>query len=347
MGRKVKWGVLGAATVARNLVIPGMQRAENTEFYAIASRDIRKIQQYKDQCTKLYDSYDALLEDPEIEAVYIPLPNNLHCEWTVKAAQHKKHILCEKPMAMTYEECVKMAEAAKENGVYLMEAFMYRHTYKTKKICEIVRSGVLGEIHYINSVHGFDINDPKNVRLRKETGGGALFDMGCYSINFMDMIMEIEGAHLVSADAHFVTRGDVDVRCNANLVYSNGCFCNAASWFDSQPLVETYIVGKKGVLRIPYSFSDDPLPMTLSYYDFQADPACQGKEIMIINPEYVRSETVPFEESDRYSFEVRELSRAILEETAPSFSIDASLRNMKVMEQLYSMMDKTGMPENK
>lgn len=352
MAHKVKWGVLGCATVARNLVIPGMLRAENSEFYAIASRDMSKIEQYRSVCTKLYDSYDKLLEDPEIEAVYIPLPNNLHCEWVVKAAQHGKHILCEKPIAMNYEETVRMAEAAKENNVYLMEAFMYRHTHKTKQIANIIKSGALGDIHYIHSIHGFDINDPKNVRLMKKTGGGALFDMGCYCVNFIDMVMELVGANIVSAEAKFINRkdingADVDVRCAAQLVYDNGAICDLACWFDSQPLVETVIVGKKGTLHIPYTFSDDRLPITLSHYDFNSDPACQGKEIMIINPDYVVHEDVPFEESDRYSFEVRELSRAILEHTPPAFSIDASVRNMRVMEKLYSSLEWDGIPEKK
>lgn len=342
--RKVKWGVIGTATIAHDWVIPGIESSGNSEFYAIASRSREKLIPYENRCSKLYDSYDDLLKDPDIEAVYIPLPNNLHCEWTIKAAQHKKHILCEKPLAMTYDECVQMADAAKENNVFLMEGFMYRHAYKTKKICEIIKSGALGEIRFINSNLGFDIHNKNNIRLIKRTGGGALFDLGCYTINFMDMVMELNGASLVSWNADFATRKDidgnnVDVGCNANLKYSNGALCSAASWFDSQPYSETRIVGHNGVLRIPFTYSDDPIPMTLSRYDFKNDPACQGKDIMQINPDYIINEEIKIERSDRYSLEVSELSRAVIEGTPPSFSIDASLRNMKVIESLYGGME--------
>ena len=221
---------------------------------------------------------------------------------------------------------------------------MSRHTVKTKMVCEVVGSGVLGEIHYIHAVNGFEINDPGNVRLRRETGGGALFDMGCYCVNFVDLIMEVAGATLTAANAHFITRGDVDVRCSANLAYSNGTFCSIATWFDSQPMASAEIVGKKGVLTIPFPFTDEELPMTLRHYDFAADPACRGKEIMVIDPDYIRLEEIRPGLSDRYRLEVEEMSRAILEKRQPSFRVESSLRNMELIERLYGSADKW--PEN-
>lgn len=339
--RKVKWGVMGAATIARNLVIPAMERAEKAEFYAIASRDPQKTQAYAAKGVKTYASYDALLNDPEVEAIYLPLPNHLHCAWAVKAARHKKHILCEKPLAMNAGEARQMAQSAAENGVYLMEAFMYRFTAKTQKVCEIVRAGALGEIRYMHAVNGFDINDPDNVRLVRQAGGGALLDMGCYCINFFDMVMELCGAKLQKVDGSFVNRTDkngepVDVRCNANLLYSNGTMCNGVTWFDGQPTAAATIVGKKGTLTIPHPFTDEPLPMTLHHYDYDADPNCAGREIMVINPDYIKGEAVRFAQSDRYRLELEELSRAILEGTPPSFGIEASLRNMETISTLYT-----------
>ena len=128
--RKIKWGVLGTAGIARGCTIPGMQQAENCEMYAIAGRSIEKAEAFRAEFgfQKAYGSYEALLNDPEVEAVYIPLPNELHCEWAVKALNAKKHVLCEKPLAPTLEEIERMIAAANENGVLLMEAFAYLHS---------------------------------------------------------------------------------------------------------------------------------------------------------------------------------------------------------------------------
>jgi len=242
---------------------------------------------------------------------------------------------------MTYAECRQMADAASANGVYIMEGFMNRHSSKTKKICEIVKSGILGPIRYIHAINGFDINDPQNVRLRAKTGGGALFDMGCYCVNFIDMIMHLTGAELIDAGAHFVNRTDmdgseVDIRCSANLFYSNGAVCSLATWFDGQPTATASIVGRYGTLNIPFPFTDDRIPMTLSYYDFAADPACQDREIMVIDPAYIRCEEIEIPDSDRYCYEIEELSRAVLTGTKPTFTIEESLRNMKTIEDMYS-----------
>ncbi|HPY36256.1 MAG TPA: Gfo/Idh/MocA family oxidoreductase [Clostridia bacterium] len=340
---KIKWGVLGTAKIGATQIIPALMRSKNSEFYAIASRDISKLTAFEGKCKKLYGSYEELLSDEEIKAVYIPLPNHLHCEWTVKALNAGKHVLCEKPLAMNYEECVKMAEAAKRNNRYLMEGFMYRHTNKSKMIADIIKSGRLGPIQYIRSEHGFEINDPKNVRLRKETGGGALFDMGCYPVNFCNWIAKLTGTKLESSHGFFVTRQDmdgdyVDARSNAQLNYENGMTAVAASWIDAVPHAYSEIFGRYGKLLIPFSFTDDPIPMQLTWYDYESDPMCKEQEIMFMPHEYFRHEQFLPEPSDRYCMEVSELSNAILEGREPSFTMEESLTNMKVIDELYATM---------
>jgi xylose dehydrogenase (NAD/NADP) len=341
--KKIKWGVLGIATIARTQVIPAIERSKNSELYAIASSVPKKSSDYKDRCKKIYNSYEALLADPEVEVVYIPLPNHLHCEWTIKALNAGKHVLCEKPLAMTYAECVEMEQAAKKNNRILMEAFMYRHAEKINKVREIIKSGELGSIQYVYSAFGFDINDPQNVRLRKKTGGGALFDLGCYPINFFNFMASLTNTTLESANAFFVTRKDidgdyVDVRCNAMLNYENGMTCSALSWFDGLPYHTSVIIGSDRGLVIPYTYSDDPVPMTLIKYDYERDPLCQGKEIMFINEDYVVREEIIVPQSDQYCLEVTELSNAILEGRETSFPIEESLQNMKTIEMLYAGM---------
>lgn len=340
---QIKWGVLGTASIAKRKFIPAIQHTSNSTLYAIASRDSEKLACFKGIADKLYSSYDALLMDESVDAVYIPLPNHLHCEWAIKALNAGKHVLCEKPIAMNYEECKQMAQAAKDNGRFLMEAFMYRHSDKCKTIKEIIESDILGDIQYISSTFGFDINDPANVRLRKKTGGGALFDMGCYSINLIDMIADICGAKLDSKDAAFITRKDmdgryVDVRCNARLNYDNGMTCSACSYFDAMPQDFTLIQGRNGALWIPWMFNESSIPMRIQVYDYASDPACAQAEIMFMQVRYFREMQIDYGQSDSYANEIYDMARAILTRTPTSFPIEASLRNMKTISEIYERM---------
>jgi hypothetical protein len=176
---KIKWGILGYARIARVNVIPAMLRSSNAEFYAIASRDKTKLKECGDTypVSKTYESYDLLLDDPDVEAVYIPLPNALHKEWTIKAARKGKHVLCEKPIALNATECDEMIRICKEKKVKFMEAFMYRYTHRTKKVNEILASGKLGEIKYINSCYRFLLANPASIKLIPELGGAVHYTM--------------------------------------------------------------------------------------------------------------------------------------------------------------------------
>ena len=178
--RKVKWGVLGTAMICERDTIPGMLEAENCELYAIAGRSKEKAERFKETYgfQKVYTSYEELLEDGEIEAVYIPLPNTMHYEWTIKALQHKKHVLCEKPMAPTAAQAQEMIDTAKENGVFLMEAFAYQHSPYIAAVREEIEKGVIGDILYMESAFITSDYDLSNIRMRKETLGGATYDLG-------------------------------------------------------------------------------------------------------------------------------------------------------------------------
>jgi xylose dehydrogenase (NAD/NADP) len=184
--RKIRWGVLGWARIARENVIPAIQRSKNSEFYAIASRDTAKLAECRARfpAVRTYQSYDELLRDGEVDAVYIPLPNSMHLEWTIKAAAQGKHVLCEKPIALNAVECRELTAACAANGVKLMEAFMYRYTDRTRKVLEVVRSGALGEIKFISSTFRFLLANPASIKLKQELGGGSLYDVGCYPVNF-------------------------------------------------------------------------------------------------------------------------------------------------------------------
>ena len=186
--RRVRWGVLGTADIARGQTIPGMQLAEHCELYAIAGRKLEKAKLYQEEFgfRKAYGSYDELLADPEVEAVYIPLPNDIHCEWSVKALKAKKHVLCEKPLAVSEAQAKEMFRAAEENGVMLMEAFAYLHSPFVKAVKAELDAGVIGEIRYMESAFITGRRPDTDIRLRRETYGGALYDLGCYAISTGD-----------------------------------------------------------------------------------------------------------------------------------------------------------------
>src|SRR5208283_4002391 len=188
MSKKVAWGVLGAANIGLKKVIPAMQRGEWCEMAAITSRDLNKARQAASQLgiSKTYGSYEELLADPEIEAVYNPLPNHLHVPWSIKAAEAGKHVLCEKPISLTVPEAITLLRARDRTDVKIQEAFMVGTHPQWLKVIDLVRSGSIGTIRSIVGSFSYFNRDPKNIRNIAEYGGGALMDIGCYLIYSSD-----------------------------------------------------------------------------------------------------------------------------------------------------------------
>jgi len=327
--RKVRWGILGYAKIAYEHLIPALQRAQNSEFFAISSRDPAKIEECRKKFnpSRCHASYHDLLHDPDVDAVYIPLPNSQHRQWTIEAAEHGKHVLCEKPIAMNAAECRDMIGACAANKVRLMEAFMYRYTHRTRKIQEILRSGELGEIHFISASFRYLIKRPNPVRLKPELGGGALYDVGCYPVNFIGMVAdEIARNRTDRVDAVAdapesvkVARFDedgVDLSFSALLKYPGDLLASLHCGFNTNLRLRAEIVGTKGVLDVPEPFFDNPGHLTLTKHN-------EPREI-------------PVEESDRYRYEVEDFSDAILQDREPHFKLTETLRNMEILDRLYA-----------
>ena len=220
--KQVNWGVIGTAGIAKGQTIPGMKQAENCCLYAIAGRDLAKAESFREEFgfKKAYGSYEELLDDPEIQAVYIPLPNMIHYEWTIKALARKKHVLCEKPMAPDVRAAREMFQAAKDNGVFLMEAFAYLHSPWVKAIKAEVDAGVIGKIRYMESEFLTSDYDPSNIRMRKETLGGAMYDLGCYTTSMIGTMMGRQPAG-IRAISNYNT-GGVDDFVSALFLYEDG-----------------------------------------------------------------------------------------------------------------------------
>ena len=323
--RKIRWGVLGWAKIARECIIPAIQRSSNSEFHAIASRDAAKLAECRKMfgAEKNYSTYDEVLRDPEVDAVYIPLPNSMHREWTLKAAEQGKHVLCEKPIALNAAESREMIAACASHGVTLMEAFMYRYTHRTRKVLEVLRSGTLGDIKFVSSTFRYLLTNRSSIKVQAELGGGSLYDVGCYPVNFVGMVTdEIAGAGPgkallpESVCAKVVRAGGVDMIFSGLMKYPSGLIASVNSGFNAQRRLFSEIVGTSGALEIPDTFFDNSGVLTL------------------VTGEDRRG--IPVEVSDRYRFEIEDFADAILQRRAPQFALAETQRNMEVLDRLFA-----------
>jgi Oxidoreductase family, NAD-binding Rossmann fold len=190
MNNKVKWGVLGVSDLAVKKVIPAMRRGEWSQVAAIASRDLKKAQQAAERLgiPKAYGSYEELVADPNIEAIYNPLPNHLHVPWSIKAAEAGKHVLCEKPISLTAAEAISLLKARDRTGVKIEEAFMVRTHPQWRRVLDLIRAGRIGPVRSFLGCFTYYNRDPKNIRNILEYGGGALMDIGCWGLHFATCI---------------------------------------------------------------------------------------------------------------------------------------------------------------
>ena len=219
---KLRFGVLSTANIGRNQVNPAIQQSRNAELLAVASRDPDRAREFAQRSgiERSYGSYEALLDDPDIEAVYIPLPNSMHREWTIRAAEKGKHILCEKPLATSVADGRQMQAAADANRVTLMEAFMYRFHPRTQRLLELAAGGAVGELRIIRSAFTFRLLRSDNIRFFPELGGGALFDLGCYCVDVSRRLARSEPVE-AQAFAEWNDRG-VDTQLVGALRFANG-----------------------------------------------------------------------------------------------------------------------------
>ena len=315
--RKIRWGVLGTAGIAYGQTIPGMQLAEHCELYAIAGRKIEKAEQYQQQFgfKKAYGSYDELLADPEVEAVYIPLPNHIHCEWTVKALKAKKHVLCEKPLALNAAQAAEMFAAAEENGMLLMEAYAYLHSPFVQAVKAEIDAGTVGEIRYLESAFITGRRPDTDFRLHKEFGGGAQYDLGCYAVSMALRLLGKE-PDTVLAHAQFSDKG-VDLFSSALLLYENGPVANLDCGMLPQigRMDRFHLFGTEGEIHSPVEFNQcGELPYTI-----------------IRNGE---KETKTVTAPNNYMLEVEQLSRCILTGEKPFVSKDFSLMAARVTDRI-------------
>ena len=264
--KKLRWGVLSTANIGRVAVIPALQHSGNGELVAVASRDEETASAFAAQqgISRAYGSYEALLAAGDIDAVYIPLPNSLHREWTIKAAEAGKHILCEKPLALNAAECDEMAAAAEQYGVVLMEAFMYRFHPRTEKVLELLQSAAIGEPGLINATFTFRLSNPANIRLSAELGGGSLMDVGCYCVNITRTLAGAEPVE-VQAFANWGKTG-VDDEMVGTLRFADGLLAQFSCGLTLERREFYQVAGPEGHIEVQSAFLPGTGDTTIQEY---------------------------------------------------------------------------------
>jgi len=313
--KKLRWGFLSTARINQALLPPLRSSARN-ELTAVASRDLERAKAYAEERSipRVFGSYEAMLADPDVHVIYNPLPNSMHMEWTVKAAQAGKHVLCEKPLAMTIEEVDAIAAAAKKANVVVMEAFMYRHHPQTLKVKELVESGAIGKLQLIRGSFTFSISNEDDVRLNASLGGGSIWDVGCYPISYARLIV---GAEPVEVFGWQITGqgSGVDESFFGQMRFPNGVHAQFDSGFRTPQRTHIELVGDKGSITIKKPF----IPRL-------------NEEIIVINGDEKRVITTPGE--DLYLGEVENIADAILDGKPIRMSLADSRKNVATIQAL-------------
>ena len=324
--KTVRWGILGCSGIGKSRTIPGLLACENAELYAIAGRNEEKLKAYAEPFApkKLYTDYQALLEDENVDAVYLPLPNGIHMEWVEKAAKAGKHILCEKPMALTEEQVREMFAAAKANGVLLEEAYAYRHAQLAQKVKEIVDSGAIGRIRYLESKHStFDTNR-SGIRYQKGNGGGAVYDVTCYNVSLASYLLGKDPEDM-SVYCGFDKETGVDTSDAVMLRYEEGVTAMLYAGLDAYRRGCYSILGDTGRIDVDHKFNSSGV----CHIRVSTGARPQGAE-------YVDETTTDYTiwVEDNYKREIELFSDAVLNGTPLTISEEELLRTARVCDAI-------------
>ena len=323
---KVRWGIISTANIGMAKVTPAIQQAENCEVVAIASRTDERAATAATQLgiPTSYGSYEELLAADDVDAVYIPLANDLHAEWTIKAAAAGKHVLCEKPIALSAAQAEEMQQACKAAGVKLAEAFMYRHHPSWVEALRLVREGVIGELQAVQSSFSYYNDDPTNIRNRTANGGGAIMDIGCYNINLSRLLFDAEPTVIQASVRRDPVMG-IDIVSSAVLEFPGG----GQSTFTCSTRAESYqrahIFGSLGRIEIEIPFNIPPNLETRIFVTAGGNP-----------PVSPATETKTFAPVDQYTIQASLFAQAVLDDTPVVVPVSDAIANMRVIEAILA-----------
>jgi predicted dehydrogenase len=312
----LRWGVLSTANIGRKAVNPAIQASRNGELVAIASRTSSRAQAVADEdsIARSYGSYEELLADADIDAVYIPLPNSLHRPWTIAAAEAGKHVLCEKPLALDARECEAMAAAAEANGVKLMEAFMYRFHPRTEQVVKRLRSGAVGDLRAIRSAFTFRLRTRDNIRLDAALGGGSLMDVGCYCVNVSRTMAGAEPIQ-VQATARWGDTG-VDEELTGIMRFPDDVVAHFDCALTMERSESCEVAGTHGYFRVPAAF----LPGTADCRFVEQGPSEAVEHVV--------------DGADEYQLMVEHFADCVLRDQPVRYPASEAAANMRAIEAL-------------
>lgn len=313
--KKLRWGLLSTARINRKL-IPPLKASPRNELSAIASRDLKRAQQYAQEwgIPTAYGRYEDLLNDPSIDVIYNSLPNSLHAEWTIKALQAGKHVLCEKPLALTLTEVDAITLASEKAGRVVAEAFMYRHHAQTLKVKELVESGVIGQLRLVRGSFSFYLDNPSDVRMSPALGGGCLWDIGCYPVSYARYIIGAEPAEVFGWQ--IVSPSGVDIHFTGQLRFPGQIYAQFDSSFCTIFRTSLEIVGSAGSITIPRPFAP-------------------GKREEIFLNIQGQQRSIPIRAKELYLGEVEDMADAVLDGKPPRISLKDSRANTAALLALY------------
>ena len=318
--KKLKLGILSTANIAINTLIPAIKKSQNCEVSAIASRTIEKAKKVAEmlEIPSYYGNYEDLLNDKEIDAIYIPLPNHLHIDWAIKSMQSGKHVLCEKPISVNIEDGERIKKTLDSYpNLLFMEAFMYGFHKQWNKVKEIIRSGKIGKIIDIKSTFSYNNPDPKNIRNKYKNGGGGLLDVGCYCINLSRMIYNEEPNRVISS-IDFDKNFEVDTYAKVFMEFPSGhaSFSVGTKTVDYQQAI---IVGTQGMITIENPFY----------------PTSSDGSVKIHIKTSISNESFTIASENQYSIMVDHFAESIFNKTQPKISFQNSLDNMKIIDKIF------------
>jgi D-xylose 1-dehydrogenase (NADP+, D-xylono-1,5-lactone-forming) len=314
--KRLRWGLLGTARINR-AIIPALRVSERSELAAVASRQPDKGAAYaREWGIPRVLGYEEMLADAGIDVIYIPLPNSLHAEWTIRAARAGKHVLCEKPLALSVEEVDAVAAAARAAGVVVAEAFMYRHHPQTRRLKELVESGAVGPVKLVRSAFTFDLTREADVRLASALGGGSLWDVGCYPVSIARHLLGVEPVEAFGWQA--VGQTGIDEGFYGQLRFGPDVFAQFDSGFRAAFRTRLEVVGRAGTLVVPRPFKPTPQEAIL------LTRGDKTEEIAVGGP------------SELYLGEVEDMADAVLLGRAPAVSLAESRGNVAALVALYA-----------
>ena len=321
----LRWGILSTAKIGRTKVIPGIAAAPNCEVVAIGSRDLAAAEAVATAhaIPRAHGSYEALLADADVDAVYIPLPNHLHAPWAIAAAEAGKHVLCEKPLALTAGEAETMIAAADRAGVALMEAFMYRHHPSWVAAREILASGRIGDLVSVQSWFSFYNDDPTNIRNILEAGGGALYDIGCYCVNLSRVLFDAEPDRVIGAMSRD-PMGGIDTVVTGILEFG-GRFATFTASTRAEDDQRVHVYGTRGRISIEIPFNIPPERPTRIHVTAGGDPP--------VAPDV---ETLTFDPADPYTAEAEAFAEAVLAGRPVPVPPADAVANLRVIDALFA-----------